>query len=140
MTTKSRLLGSINSRPRVSKLRSRVISRDRQLVGRDRQLVGRDRELVSRDRELVSRDRQLVGRDRELVSRDCGLAKSQFKKRWNVVCPLWATVYNCNQLKIFLIMLNFGNFDLSYADSNAFWEFFGILDIVPVLACFCKNT
>ena len=37
-------------------------------------------------------------------------------------------------------MLNFGNVDLSKADSNAFWEFFGILDIVPVLACFCRNT
>ena len=28
-------------------------------------------------------------------------------------------------------MLEFDNFDLNYADSNAFWEFFGILDIVP---------
>ena len=33
-------------------------------------------------------------------------------------------------------MLNFGNFDLNYADNNAFWEFLRILDIVLVLACF----
>ena len=37
-------------------------------------------------------------------------------------------------------MLIFGNFGLSYADSNAFWEIFGILDTLPVLACFCRNT
>ena len=37
-------------------------------------------------------------------------------------------------------MLNFGNFDLSYAESNALWEIFSILDIVQVLACFCRNT
>ena len=48
--------------------------------------------------------------------------------------------YNCNRLTFFLIMLNFGNFDLRYANSNAFWGIFGILDIVPVLACLCRNT
>ena len=33
-------------------------------------------------------------------------------------------------------MLNFGNFDLNYADSNAFWEFLHILDIVPYCVIF----
>ena len=36
-------------------------------------------------------------------------------------------------------MLSFGNFDLNFADNNAFWEFFRILDIVPLLACFWRN-
>ena len=26
-------------------------------------------------------------------------------------------------------------FDINYADSNAFWELFCILDIAPVMAC-----
>ena len=37
-------------------------------------------------------------------------------------------------------MLNFGNFELYYAECKASGDIFGILDIVPVLACFCRNT
>ena len=47
--------------------------------------------------------------------------------------------YNCQRFINFVIMVNFDNFDLNYADSDAFWEFSSILDIVPVLACFCRD-